>query len=184
MITLQWLYLLAGAMFAAFAILSAFDRSNGKRFGNAAFWGLMALSLLAGDRIGKIERGDHLGCIVAGWNGNRLADGDSPDRIVRQCRESVGRIGRIGRYDQDQTVARDHAPRGWINQAGFDQIIDLPGGSRNEQVDRRAAFDLGCDLPRRPENERHALAADRFILLSNFFQRITETDRRTHAKGL
>ena len=57
MITLQWLYLLAGAMFAAFAILSAFDRSNGKRFGNAAFWGLMALSLLAGDRIGNFGNG-------------------------------------------------------------------------------------------------------------------------------
>ncbi len=46
MITLHWLYALAGAMFAAFALLSALDRSNKKRFGNAAFWGLMALSLL------------------------------------------------------------------------------------------------------------------------------------------
>ena len=49
MITLHWLYALAGAMFAAFALLSALDRANRKRFGNAAFWGLMALSLLAGD---------------------------------------------------------------------------------------------------------------------------------------
>ena len=51
MITLHWLYALAGAMFAAFALLSALDRANPKRFGNAAFWGLMALSLLGGDRI-------------------------------------------------------------------------------------------------------------------------------------
>ncbi len=57
MITLQWLYALAGAMFAAFAILSALDRSNPKRLGNAAFWGLMALSLLAGDRIGDVGNG-------------------------------------------------------------------------------------------------------------------------------
>ena len=57
MITLHWLYLLAGAMFAAFALLSALDRSNGKRFGNAAFWGLMALSLLAGDAIGDFGNG-------------------------------------------------------------------------------------------------------------------------------
>ncbi len=57
MITLHWLYMLAGAMFAAFAILSATDRSNGKRFGNAAFWGLMALSLLGGDRIGNFGNG-------------------------------------------------------------------------------------------------------------------------------
>ena len=57
MITMHWLYLLAGAMFAVFAILSAMDRSHSKRFGNAAFWGLMALSLLAGDLIGDFCNG-------------------------------------------------------------------------------------------------------------------------------
>ncbi len=57
MITLQWLYTLAGLMFAAFALLSAFDRTNPKRFGNAAFWGLMALSLLAGDFVGDFGNG-------------------------------------------------------------------------------------------------------------------------------
>ena len=57
MITLHWLYTLAGAMFAAFALLSAADRTNPKRFGNAAFWGLMALSLLAGDYLGGFGNG-------------------------------------------------------------------------------------------------------------------------------
>ena len=57
MITLDWLYTLAGAMFAAIALLSALDPANKKRFGNAAFWGLMALSLLAGDRIGDFGNG-------------------------------------------------------------------------------------------------------------------------------
>jgi uncharacterized membrane protein len=57
MITLQWLYMLAGAMFAAFALLSAIDRSNPKRFGNALFWGLMALNLLGGDHIGSFGNG-------------------------------------------------------------------------------------------------------------------------------
>jgi uncharacterized membrane protein len=57
MITLQWGYSLVGAMFAAFALLSALDRSNRKRFGNAAFWGLMALSLLAGNRLGDFANG-------------------------------------------------------------------------------------------------------------------------------
>ena len=57
MITLHWLYTLAGAMFAAFALLSAFDGTNPKRFGNAAFWGLMALSLLGGDFIGDFGNG-------------------------------------------------------------------------------------------------------------------------------
>jgi len=57
MITLEWLYVLAGAMFAAFALLSALDRSNAKRFGNAGFWGLMALSLLGGSYLGDVGNG-------------------------------------------------------------------------------------------------------------------------------
>ena len=57
MITLHWLYVLAGAMFAAFALLSASDRSNPKRLGNAAFWGLMAVSLIAGDLLRDFVNG-------------------------------------------------------------------------------------------------------------------------------
>ena len=57
MITLQWLYTLLGLVFAAYALLSALDGANPKRFGNAAFWGLMALSLLAGDLIGDFGNG-------------------------------------------------------------------------------------------------------------------------------
>jgi uncharacterized membrane protein len=57
LITVQWLYALAGLMFAAYALLSALDGGHSKRFGNAAFWGLMALSLLAGDRLGDFGNG-------------------------------------------------------------------------------------------------------------------------------
>ncbi|MCA1662532.1 MAG: DUF979 domain-containing protein [Novosphingobium sp.] len=57
MITLTWLYVPAGLLFAGVALRSALDRSNAKRFGNAAFWGLMALSLLAGDLIGDFGNG-------------------------------------------------------------------------------------------------------------------------------
>ncbi|HWH18268.1 MAG TPA: DUF979 domain-containing protein [Allosphingosinicella sp.] len=57
MITIHWLYVIAGLMFAAFALLSALDRSNRKRLGNAAFWGLMALSLLGGDYLGDFGNG-------------------------------------------------------------------------------------------------------------------------------
>ncbi|WP_395622276.1 DUF979 domain-containing protein [Sphingomonas daechungensis] len=57
MITLHWLYVLAGAMFAAFALLSAFDRASPKRLGNAAFWGLMAVSLIGGDYLGDFGNG-------------------------------------------------------------------------------------------------------------------------------
>jgi len=57
MIGLHHLYVLAGLMFAAFALLSAVDRTNPRRFGNAAFWGLMAVSLLGGDSIGDFGNG-------------------------------------------------------------------------------------------------------------------------------
>lgn len=57
MITIQHVFYLVGAMFAAYALLSALDRTNPKRFGNAAFWGLVALSLIAGHRLGDLANG-------------------------------------------------------------------------------------------------------------------------------
>lgn len=64
MIGVQALYVLAGLMFMAFALLSALDRSHGRRFGNAAFWGLMAVSLLAGDVIGDLGNGVLVLCLA------------------------------------------------------------------------------------------------------------------------
>lgn len=57
MIKLGAVYLLAGLVFAAFALLSALDRNNGKRFGNALFWALVSLSFLAGDHLGDLGNG-------------------------------------------------------------------------------------------------------------------------------
>ncbi|MGB3722564.1 MAG: DUF979 domain-containing protein, partial [Pacificimonas sp.] len=57
MITLGFVYIVAGLTFAAFAILSLNDRTNGKRFGNAAFWALLAVSFLAGDLLGDLGNG-------------------------------------------------------------------------------------------------------------------------------
>jgi uncharacterized membrane protein len=57
MITLHWLYVLAGAVFAAFAIGSARDDTNPKRWGNTAFWGLLAVSFWFGDLLGDIGNG-------------------------------------------------------------------------------------------------------------------------------
>lgn len=57
MIKLGAVYLLAGLVFAAFAVLSAMDRNNRKRFGNAVFWALVATSFLAGDHIGDLGNG-------------------------------------------------------------------------------------------------------------------------------
>jgi len=57
MIDLHWLYGLAGAVFGGFAIGSARDATNKKRVGNAAFWGLIAISFWFGDSLGDIGNG-------------------------------------------------------------------------------------------------------------------------------
>ncbi|HAF41161.1 MAG TPA: DUF979 domain-containing protein [Sphingobium sp.] len=57
MITLHWVYALAGAIFAAFALLGARDRATPRRWTNAAFWALLALSMWAGDRLGDVGNG-------------------------------------------------------------------------------------------------------------------------------
>ncbi|RST29582.1 DUF979 domain-containing protein [Sphingomonas ginkgonis] len=93
MITLHWLYALAGLMFAGFALLSAFDRSNAKRLGNAAFWGLMALNLLAGDWIGSFGNG-LLVLGLAGLSGFGLVGrGDPPTTGEAEREASSARLG-------------------------------------------------------------------------------------------
>ena len=57
MIKLGAVYLLAGVMFTGFALFSGLDRENPKRWGNTAFWALVAISFLAGDRLGDLGNG-------------------------------------------------------------------------------------------------------------------------------
>ena len=78
MITLEHLYILTGVVFAVWALRSALDRTNGKRFGNAAFWGLLAVSFLAGTHLSDLANGVLvLGLVaIAGFGG--LGRGDPP----------------------------------------------------------------------------------------------------------
>ena len=57
MVTLEHVYILTGLMGLLFAALSARDRSNPRRLGNAAFWGLLALSFLFGSDMSDLENG-------------------------------------------------------------------------------------------------------------------------------
>ena len=57
MIDLHWLYVLAGAVFAGFSVGSARDETNPKRWGNAAFWLLLAASFWFGDFFGDVGNG-------------------------------------------------------------------------------------------------------------------------------
>ncbi|MFD1106557.1 DUF979 domain-containing protein [Sphingobium olei] len=82
MITLHWVYALAGAIFAAFALLGLRDRPV-----NAAFWGLLAVSMWAGDALGDMGNGLLvLGLVGLGASGRmRRGEGDVPPE-VRQAR--------------------------------------------------------------------------------------------------
>jgi len=92
MIGLTQVYLLAGLVFAAVAVLSARDVSNSRRWGNAAFWALLALSMLAGDRLGDLGNGVLvLGLVaIAGLGG--LGRGQVPDDSA-QRQERAARHG-------------------------------------------------------------------------------------------
>jgi uncharacterized membrane protein len=56
-ITLSWLYALAGLVFASLALASIRDARNPKRWGNSAFWLLVALSFWFGDLLGDVANG-------------------------------------------------------------------------------------------------------------------------------
>ena len=89
MIKLAVVYELAGLMFAGFAVFSLLDRGvpTLKRIGNGAFWLIVALSFLFGDRLGDLVNG--AGVIVLaslaglGLTGRgKAAEGASPERLA------------------------------------------------------------------------------------------------------
>jgi uncharacterized membrane protein len=57
MITLDHVYILCGMMFVGMSWLSLKDRANKKRYGNAGFWMLLAISFLFGSEIGDLGNG-------------------------------------------------------------------------------------------------------------------------------
>ena len=57
MITLEHIYWLAGLMMAGVAIVNARDATNPRRFNNTAFWGIYAVTFLAGTRLPDIVNG-------------------------------------------------------------------------------------------------------------------------------
>jgi len=57
MIVLTHVYIVAGLFFGAMSILSALDPGNPRRYRNAVFWGLLAVSFLFGSLIGDLASG-------------------------------------------------------------------------------------------------------------------------------
>lgn len=93
MITLTWVYILAGAAFAAFAIFNLADTSNSRRFGNAAFWGLMAASMWAGDYLGDFGNGVLVLALVAIAGFGGLGKTKSADIAETTKQERASRFG-------------------------------------------------------------------------------------------
>lgn len=93
MIDLHWLYMLAGAAFAAFAFASMRDESNPKRWGNAAFWGLLAVSFWFGDLLGDIGNGGLVLALVAIAGTHRLGRGAKESTSLAEREKSSERLG-------------------------------------------------------------------------------------------
>lgn len=93
MIGLGSVYAVAGLMFAGFALLSALDRNHRKRWGNAAFWGLFALSFLAGDAIGDLGNGVLVIAMVVIAGAGGLGAGTSEITTPAQRRASSDALG-------------------------------------------------------------------------------------------
>lgn len=93
MIGLPVLYVIGGVFFAAMALLGAFDRENPKRWGNLAFWGLLAVSFLAGSYIGDLANGV-LVLALAGLAGfGALGQGRPSTTTPEERRENAARLG-------------------------------------------------------------------------------------------
>jgi uncharacterized membrane protein len=88
MINLHSLYVFAGAVFAAFAIGSARDETNARRWGNAAFWTLVAASFWFGDFLGDLGNGVLVLALVALAGTHRLGRG-SKEPNTRPERERL-----------------------------------------------------------------------------------------------
>ena len=93
MIDLQWLYLFAGAVFAGFAIGSARDETNAKRWGNAAFWALITASLWFGDVLGDIGNGVLVLALVALAGAHRLGRGSNEPNTRNERERLSARYG-------------------------------------------------------------------------------------------
>lgn len=90
MIDMHWLYVLAGVVFASFAVSSIRNVENANRWGNAAFWSLLAISFWFGDLLGDIGNGILVLALVA-LAGLHLLGRGAGDSTTPEQREGFSR---------------------------------------------------------------------------------------------
>ena len=93
MIDLHWLYVLAGAVFASFALSSIRDATNRKRWGNAAFWSLLASSFWFGDLLGDLGNGLLVLALVAIAGAHMLGRGERQSTTNEEREAYSDRLG-------------------------------------------------------------------------------------------
>ncbi|HEY9225736.1 MAG TPA: DUF979 domain-containing protein [Gemmatimonadaceae bacterium] len=87
MITLDFVYTLMGLMMAGIAIVNFRDRSSPKRYNNAAFWGLYAITFLFGSHLPNVVNGLMVISMVLIMTVGKLG-GAPPEKATRNEREA------------------------------------------------------------------------------------------------
>jgi uncharacterized membrane protein len=82
-------------MFAAFAVLSVRDRANARRFGNAGFWGLLAVSFLFGSHIGALANGFLVVALVLLGGTGAMGIGAPQSTSAAERKERARRRGNV-----------------------------------------------------------------------------------------
>ncbi|HEX5971093.1 MAG TPA: DUF979 family protein, partial [Gemmatimonadaceae bacterium] len=93
MIRLEHVYVVMGLLLAGVSFVNARDASNPRRWNNALFWGLYAITFLVGSRIPHFASG----CLVIGMvlvaSIGRLGQGTRESRTAAEREASAQRLG-------------------------------------------------------------------------------------------
>lgn len=96
MIKLEFIYVLMGLMLTAVAIINARDASNARRYVNAAFWGIYAVTFLVGSYLPDVVSGSLVIVMVLVASIGRLGQGaartTTADERVASARRWGGRL--------------------------------------------------------------------------------------------
>ena len=92
-LSIQYLFWLAGAILALTALMTLADRQHPKRWTSGLFWGLFSLVFLIGDRLPPawVGAGVLLMAVLAGCGA--VGSGHHASRPKRETRASAGRLG-------------------------------------------------------------------------------------------
>ena len=93
MIKLEFIYVLMGLMLAGVAIINVRDASNPRRYVNAAFWGIYALTFLAGSYLPDVVNGSLVIVMVLVASIGKLGQGFTPTTTHEERVASAKRWG-------------------------------------------------------------------------------------------